>query len=336
MKKITLSFSLLLGVALSYGQYSFTKTTGTYSNLVSPISLTNGATWDDPQLTIPLGFNFDYFDSTINKIFIEDFGLGAYLLINTSETGVIPTLIPYGADIVDRGYDDNVGPTTSGGLSPISYQISGTSGSKIMKIEWKNVGFLEDIGDNGISIDFTNFQLWLYEGSNVIEIHFGPNSITQTSLCFDNETGSSVQLLPEMDYTALDYGPNGIILKGSPSSPSVKIINHFDSLEFLNGVIPNGTIYRFSKTGGTISLIENSFSFDAQIFPNPANNFITITSKELNQISQVLLIDINGKLFKTINNQFNNINISDLNSGVYFVKIISKEGLISNSKFVKI
>lgn len=320
----------MFGILSYFGQYTFTSTTGTYSNLVSPISLTNGSTWDDPQYTIPLGFNFDYFDSTVNKMYIEDYGLGGFIAINPTEVGIIPTLIPYGADIMDRGYDFASGGSSTGGLSPISYKLTGIAGNRILKIEWKNVGFYSDIDDNGISTDFTNFQLWLYETSNNIEIHFGPNSITQPSLCYDGVSGTSVELVPETNYSTGDYGPNAITLNGPPLNPNVKIINSYDSLEFING-----TIYKFTKTGSTASLNENVLSFKPTVYPNPANNFINISTNEKFELSQVHLMDMNGKIVRTINNQFNKVDVSDLESGIYILNIISKNGLISNSKFIK-
>ena len=336
MKKTLLFISIFLVSTFSFSQYSFSKSTGTYSNLVSPTSLTNGITWDDPQFTVPIGFNFKYFDSTISTFYIEDYGFGAHLAINDNETGKIPTLIPYGSDIIDRAYDLVSGTSTSGGLSPISYKLSGITGARILKIEWKNVGFYGDIDDDDVSTDFTNFQLWLYEGSNNIEIHFGPNSITSPLLSYDGEGGTSIELMSNYDYDLDDYGPNSIILRGNPTAPNVKIINTFDSLEFMNGTIPNGTIYKFTKTGGTASVKESKLIFNTKIYPNPANNFIKVASEDVTKkISQIQIMDMNGKIIKTVVNQFNTIDVSQFNSGIYLVKVSSEDGLISNSKFVK-
>lgn len=331
MKKTTLLLSLLIGTAISFGQYSFSKTTGTYSDLSGSTSLTNGNTWDDDQFTIPLGFNFTYFDSTISTMYIEDYGLGAYLVTDPSETGIIPMLIPYGADITDRGWDDLTGPS-SGGLSPISYLLTGTTGSRILKVEWKNVGFYDDIDDNGISTDFTNFQLWLYEGTNNIEIHFGPNSITQPALSYSGETGSSVELITGFDFALDEYGANTITLEGIPTAPTVKVINTFDSLEFLNGTIPNGTIYKFTKTGGTVGVKENN-AVQAQIYPNPALSLITITSDN-ESINSVVITDVNGRIVTEIPSNFQSIDVSGLDSGIYFAQINTYEGSVVK-RFVK-
>ena len=53
------------------------------------------------------------------------------------------------------------------------------------------------------------------------------------------------------------------------------------------------------------------------IFPNPANDFLTIESNLL--ISQVQFIDLTGRVFDYQNHR--KIDISGLNSGVYFVRI---------------
>ncbi|MDB4088086.1 hypothetical protein N9544_00525 [Flavobacteriales bacterium] len=160
MKKALLFLALFATTLIGFGQYTFSTRTGTYTNLTGATSLTNGGTWDDPQLTIPIGFNFTLFNSTISTIYIEDYGLGADLTITDTETGIVPFFTPFISDIIDRGYDFIVGDAATGGLSPISYKLSGISGSRILKIEWKNAGFYSDIDDNGISTDYVNFQLW--------------------------------------------------------------------------------------------------------------------------------------------------------------------------------
>ena len=66
-------------------------------------------------------------------------------------------------------------------------------------------------------------------------------------------------------------------------------------------------------------------SFDKTAFrltPNPANNKVTIESD--NKIETVVIVDILGKKVKEINNLntiFLNLEISDLDSGVYFVNV---------------
>jgi Secretion system C-terminal sorting domain len=73
------------------------------------------------------------------------------------------------------------------------------------------------------------------------------------------------------------------------------------------------------------------------VYPNPANNYITVTSSNNSLINQIQITDLNGRV---INNTIENsvvsseINIADLSSGIYFVKVSSKQGS-STSKIVK-
>jgi hypothetical protein len=56
MKKL-LSILILTSVSLNMHaqSYNFDVSNNTYSDLIGSTSLNNGATWDDPSYTIPIG-----------------------------------------------------------------------------------------------------------------------------------------------------------------------------------------------------------------------------------------------------------------------------------------
>ncbi|MCG2611582.1 T9SS type A sorting domain-containing protein [Flavobacterium sp. SM15] len=71
----------------------------------------------------------------------------------------------------------------------------------------------------------------------------------------------------------------------------------------------------------------NSKKFN--IFPNPANNFVTVSNDDNVAINKVTLTDINGRTVKTVDANGvsqTQINISELNAGVYFLNIDTNEG----------
>lgn len=73
---------------------------------------------------------------------------------------------------------------------------------------------------------------------------------------------------------------------------------------------------------------------DASITPNPASDFVTIKTKLT--IDSVDIVDLNGR--KVLNNlSLNNdkIDIRELSSGVYMLKINYKEGLSTTKKIIK-
>ena len=61
------------------------------------------------------------------------------------------------------------------------------------------------------------------------------------------------------------------------------------------------------------------------LFPNPANQFITIELSELNSNSQYRIFNILGetKLEGTFKSS-NRVNVEELNTGLYFVEIVGE------------
>lgn len=82
---------------------------------------------------------------------------------------------------------------------------------------------------------------------------------------------------------------------------------------------------------------ENFFASNYAVFPNPASNVINVVSKAGASLSNVQLTDLNGRVVKTLNAgnvAETQINIADLNSGVYFLKVSSDLG-VGTTKVVK-
>lgn len=81
----------------------------------------------------------------------------------------------------------------------------------------------------------------------------------------------------------------------------------------------------------------NSSSFDwkeIKVFPNPANAIISIDSGNI-VVSKVEFINSIGQSTKTIHTGFNAVDISDLTTGIYIMKISNETGSI-NMKISKI
>lgn len=73
-----------------------------------------------------------------------------------------------------------------------------------------------------------------------------------------------------------------------------------------------------------------------RISPNPASEKIVINFSEPSSITEIDIVNISGQVLKRISTvQFNNeINISHLQAGMYYVRIIGKNGL-TNTSFIK-
>ncbi len=325
----------LITLSLQAQTYQFSVSTDTYTDLTGSTSLNNGMTWDDPEFAIPIGFEFEYFDSVYTQIFIEDSALGGILSFNDSEE-LVPTLAAYGADVIDRGYDFVVDDYTQTSQSNLSYLVEGEEGSRIFKLEWNNVGFYDEMDVDNVSTDYTNFQLWLYEGSNDIEVRFGPNSVTQPDLSYDGDSGAYIALVEEINYFNGFFNGEVLLLAGDPSAPTAVSAPYYYNLPTFNGTIPEGTVYKFESMVVSTS---NALADDLQItlVPNPSDDYFQIifdeSSDELIN-SNILITNAQGQVVRALQLTSNTIDISDMNAGVYFVQIQTTSG-IATCKLIK-
>ena len=92
----------------------------------------------------------------------------------------------------------------------------------------------------------------------------------------------------------------------------------------------------FSVSAVTLAT-ENFFTSNYAAYPNPASTVLNISSKNTTVFNQVQLTDINGRIVKTLNTEGvsnTQINIADLNAGVYFLKVTSNQGT-GTTKIIK-
>ncbi|MBK9014122.1 MAG: T9SS type A sorting domain-containing protein [Saprospiraceae bacterium] len=70
-----------------------------------------------------------------------------------------------------------------------------------------------------------------------------------------------------------------------------------------------------------------------KVFPNPTSGNASLEFMLKNQMEiAVQLLDVNGKLVRSTNREFNagfnryELNASNLNTGIYFLRLLSEEG----------
>ena len=211
-----------------------------YEELVDATPAVTGV-WDDPEFAVPLGFDFVYFGDTSDVIY--QVSLGAMMSFSPDVYGSTSNwLFAYSSDLVDRGVIDDVP------VSPISYKTEGFPGSRICKIEWKNVGFYEEYYGSYATTNFFNFQLWLYEGSNDIEIRFGPSDTSLGAVLHIFNGMPLIGMVENFNVDAYVY-ENFWYLSGPPSGPKVALSTDFGEIFSLNSLMgdpADSTVYRFS------------------------------------------------------------------------------------------
>lgn len=69
------------------------------------------------------------------------------------------------------------------------------------------------------------------------------------------------------------------------------------------------------------------------LYPNPTTGLLNFEDKGL-KIDKIVIVDIRGKVVKTITSFNNQIDVSDLSNGIFYIRVIAKEGMITK-KIIK-
>lgn len=104
-----------------------------------------------------------------------------------------------------------------------------------------------------------------------------------------------------------------------------------------SSIIFDNYVMRASATSTLLSSsqFENISNKSFSVYPNPVNDNFTIENTNNIVINSLTLIDINGRTVKTLNNtSLENISISELNSGIYFLNIATENG-VATKKIIK-
>lgn len=322
MKTQLLALGVLLSSLASAQQlpYSFSVLNEPYEPLTDTISISAGEIWDDPEYFAPIGFNIQIIDEVWNQLLISAPGA---LCLGDLQSDSIHLLIPVLEDICDVGLSTG----TSG--SPISYRLDGEPGSQIFKVEWANVGFFDEYYTNNTNFNTFSFQMWLHEGSNIIEYRFGPSAIKGGN--FFQFGGPMSCIVEDFANGQKNTWQNLWYTSNDPANPSIALMdpNDFMSVVPLTGLPNSGTVYHFAPLFVGTQEIETQ---GLHIFPTYADDKLWIELGD-RPVTAVEVLDLSGKRVKMENIQgpLHQMDVSTLSTGVYFVRI---DGL-GVKKFVK-
>lgn len=316
--------------------YTFSHGNETYVPLENATSITNGMIWDDPEVIIPIGFDFPLFSDTITEL---DFsaGLGA-ALAPPPGSGSTALIFTYDSDLIDRGYLDDVSE------SEIVYLVEGVPGSRILKIEWQNAGFYNEVDENQSTDYFVNLQLWLYETSGVIEIRFGPSAIEDNMLVYDFVSGPLIGLIDAFNEALTEFGTLYYLI-GEPDAPSVEVMeDDGDLVNLFNNVLQGGPAdgqwYRFDPLLVSASGEAAALAAHIRLFPQPAHGLLNVecSPSEGSGAWQLQIFDSLGQAVtpaKVANGSRVEMDVSSLPAGLYVLKASNEKAQTVLKKFVK-
>jgi len=269
MKYFTRSLmSLLLMVIcqISFAQtaadYAFSTSTGQSLDPMTGATQLIGTGVDDaPVAAAPIGFSFSYCGTTYTDFSASPDGFirmgtttATSQFTNSITTATnIPKIFPYW---------DDVATGTTGNVTTV---LTGTPGSQIRIIQW-----FVTIPRNTSGPATATFQLWLYEGTNVIEFRYGtiaaPVTTQSASVGFNGPLATNFQ---------------SVTINSNTSSTSVA--------NDANAVFPaSGRMYRFvpitltTATNATLTPSGNQCVAAARTVSVDLTNVTEITNANLN------------------------------------------------------
>lgn len=302
--------------------YEFSVINDPYFDLTAPNSISNADVWDDPFYITSTGFEVTLFDVLTNTIGIISPG-SQVININEANPDTVQVLMPYMADIM------NASDTIA--VSPISYQLEGPPGNAVFKLEWKDVGFYGEWNATNSYFNTTNFQLWIYQNTGVIEFRYGPNTIKSGSVLHFFGTGPLVLLGHNVAFDG--SGWEGLwALGGDPQNPTITTIPSGQqplAEQSLTGEPESGTVYRFAPV--VIGTQEKQPIHQLSVWPTPASRELNITTLRGTNYS---IYNMQGQIMwsQTASSTQMQIDITSWPAGSYCVKAIDGQ----STRFVKL
>jgi Secretion system C-terminal sorting domain len=264
----------------------------------------------------------------------------------------------------------NVGTSISGALTYIGYLKGSVDGSRIAvaNSNMDNAELFDFDNATGLLSNALTFNNFNGPNGGAYGIEFSPNSnllyvsdasnstnsIYQYNLLAGSPTAivNSRTIIGSYQISlgatgwggALQLGPDNKIYYASLNLSFLGVINNPNLIGSSCNYVANGVSLagRYSTMGlpsFSNDIYSNPTSINElntnnySIYPNPTSNQLNIEINEVG-VREINIIDITGKTVKTFTLNFNTINVSDLQKGIYFIKFIGDEKTITK-KFIK-
>ncbi len=308
MKKLLFLF-LIAALRLNAQSYPFTQLTDPYVDLTGPTTLTTSTPWTYASaFTVPIGFNFTFMGMPFTTLYVEGSGFTYF------DANYYYLCLPFTVKLASKG--------TSGNNSPISYSTTGSVGSRILKVQWKNAGFHYD------TTSTMNFQLWLYETTNIIEMHYGSSNVANPALVYQ-ENGSDGPVVGLYEYATSINCTYSVCLNGNAAAPQAlnPTGNFFLFGTSILGTPSSGTVYKFDPWSVGI----DEYNASSFTISNVSGDFVLINSES--PVENCTLYALDGKTAITRQPEGQQLFIGDLPAGMYIIEA-QISGVVSRQKLV--
>lgn len=326
MKKFLLAVAALATMqfsVLAQLPYNFSTKVESYRSLTNGTLLTDTTAWDDDTayiVTIPFTFEVD--GVTVPQIILSS---GNIAVTDTSAKSEV--FVMMGSSLMDRG----MATANKRSVSPIRYVVSGTAGSRILKIEVANAGLADEWYDKSTLDDSVSFQLWLYEADNSFEYHYGDALVSNYSTYFP--TGMLTGFAQNANMSTGDVEAF-YILQGNTSSPTIDTFSEAKVNQGLSTFPASGRVYRFEPKPTGVR--NNALLSTVKVYPTKCDNILTVANGSEDAIGYTV-IGLNGTTYQsgTLAKGVNRIDVSNLASGLYLLRM-EHDGVNAVQRFIKL
>ncbi|MBQ7490268.1 MAG: T9SS type A sorting domain-containing protein [Bacteroidales bacterium] len=277
----------------------------------------------------------------IGSVVVNNSNVGTASTYQMPTVGADGTLVANFISSSANSYTITATAGNGGSITPSGTSNYSEGSSATYTITPDNCYAISDVLVNGTSVGATvSYTFTNIQANQSIYVTFSPQPVTITvtagaggSIVYNGQTipgGTTQQVTVECGT--------------SPVFTFIPDANYHVAQVIVDGTnVGNGTTYTYPNVSGdgtlTVEFAEGvsvaEYGFDFNIWPNPASDILNVELHNSGD-TRVMIINMLGEVVGTWDIASSNgaINISELTSGVYFVRISSQKG-IATKKFVK-
>lgn len=309
MKKIILvSVLMILSTLVLCQTINYRRFNDTYTDLKKDIIFTQNIKWnEDFRYSIRLPFYFKHDSVVSNEIYFMSNGY-----VELVDTGAYNSILytSYFTVLLDRGILLGLNQPKS----PASFKIDTVNNELIAKIQWKNAG-LEFGGLN----DSLNMQIWFFQNSSKVQFRYGKSYIEDFASFIQLDSPAIGMLYETRSLYEI------VSLDGNPLNPTF-LRNDFGRI---TGLPPEGMVYEFTPLNSGVTQIKQIQNFTYSIVDKKLNIKFTFANARY----KIALVNLLGQEIKY--SEINNIDISDVPSGIYLLRILVDGQIYSKKIFIE-
>ena len=240
-----------------------------------------------------------------------------------------------GNDYIEIEFDFFTGPTTTS-TNDTAIQIY-NSGYSVVIAGFQFSSLTKELSgavytDGGGSVSLGTYLIDL--GASNTAIVLNPDTWYRIGIAFNPVSGEVIWRGPGF-YTGFNSSATGInpfevdfaVFAGTGNN--VASVAKFDALKIQATAVESLLL--------NVDAIDNTLSESIKLYPNPATDVIHLSVANRLNLTKIEIIDINGRTIKSIsieNITQKEVNISDLNKGLYLINIHSNDGMVTK-KIIK-